>query len=342
MRALQSPLAQNRLIDGVAPRVNRFVTISRQPSARRRRARARGGAGARRLGRRGDTLSTTTSTYLSIENNLARYQKMIASEPTVKTATDYYAANIGKVTSISDLVGNYRLLSYALTAYGLGNQVNNKALVTKVLEGGVTSSKALANTLSNPNWAKFAKAFDFVDNDAGSISTSSAVSTTEANYNETKLESQEGQQDVGVQLALYFQRVAPTIKSSYNVLGDENLLEAFQTIFGVTLNSYGSIDTNASIVSKLMPMSDLTNPTKLKSLTERFTAQYTLLYGPGGQDSSSALTVTDSGTTTSNLNAATSIMSGIVSGNSSYGGSSTAELFSSALMTSLQSLSLGG
>ena len=86
-------------------------------------------------------MSTTTSTYLSIENNLARYQNMIASEPAVKTATDYYAANIGKVTSISDLVGNYRLLSYALTAYGLGDQVDNKALVTQVLEGGYTSSK---------------------------------------------------------------------------------------------------------------------------------------------------------------------------------------------------------
>jgi hypothetical protein len=288
-------------------------------------------------------LSTTTSTYLSIENNLARYQKMVASEPAVKTATEYYAANIGKVTSISDLVGNYRLLSYALTAYGLGDQVNNKALVTKVLEGGYTNSKALANTLSNPNWAKFAKAFDFVGSGASSISTSSAVSTTEANYDETKLESQEGQQDVGVQLALYFQRVAPTISSSYNVLGDENLLEAFQTIFGVTLNTYGSVDTNASIVSKLMPMSDLTDATKLKQLTERFTAQYTLLYGPGGQNASSPLTVTSSGTTTtSNLNAATTILSGVLSGNSSYSGSSTAELLSSALLTGLQSLSLGG
>ena len=54
------------------------------------------------------------------------------------------------------------------------------------------------------------------------------------------------------------------------MLGDENLLEAFQTIFGVTLNTNGSIDTNASIVSRLMPMSDLTDPTKLKQLTERF------------------------------------------------------------------------
>ena len=288
-------------------------------------------------------MSTTTSTYLSIENNLARYQKMIAGEPAVKTATDYYAANIGKVTSISDLVGNYRLLSYALTAYGLGDQVDNKALVTKVLEGGYTKSTALANTLSNPNWAKFAKAFDFVGSGASSVSTASAVSTTETNYDEQALESQEGQQDVGVQLALYFQRVAPTITSSYSVLGDENLLDAFQTIFGVTLNANGDIDANASVVSKLMPMSDLTDPTKLKQLTERFTAQYTLLYGPGGQDASTPLTVSDSGTTTSShLNAATSILSGVISGNSSYGGSSTAELFSSALLTGLQNLSLGG
>jgi hypothetical protein len=293
-------------------------------------------------------LATTTSTYLSIQNNLARYQKMVANEPSVKTATAYYAANIGSVKSIKDLVGNYRLLSYALTAYGLGDQVNNKALVTKVLEGGVTNSdgsnnpKALANTLANANWAKFAKAFDFLGSGASSVTSSTAVATTEAAYGEQTLETQQGKQDVGVQLALYFQRVAPTIKSAYSVLGDKNLLEAFQTIYGVTLNSNGNIDANAAIVDRTMPIKDLQDPTKLKQLTARFTAQYTLLYGPGGQNASSPLTATSSGTTTGNLNAATSIMSGIVSGNSSYGGSSTAELFSSALLTSLQSLSLGG
>ena len=286
--------------------------------------------------------TTTTSTYLSIAKNLARYQKMVANEPAVKTATDYYAANIGKVKSISDLVGNYRLLSYALTAYDLGDQVNNKALVTKVLQGGVTSPHALANTLGNPNWAKFAKAFDFVGQGASSISTSSAVSTTETNYDEAKLESQEGKSDVGVQLALYFQRVAPTITSPYSVLGDENLLEAFQTIFGITLNTNGSIDANAAIVSKLMPTSDLTDPTKLKRLTERFTAQYTVLYSTGGKDASSPLTVTSGGTKTSNLIASTSILSGVISGNSSYGGSSTAQSLSSVLLSGLQSLSLGG
>ena len=287
-------------------------------------------------------MSTTTSTYLSIENNLARYQKMVGSEPAVKNATAYYAANIGKVSSVSGLVNNYRLLSYALTAYGLGDQVNSTALVTKVLEEGTTSSKALANTLANPNWAKFAEAFSYLTQ--GTSVTSSDISTTESDYTEQRLETQEGQQNVGVQLALYFKRVAPTVSSSMGILGDENLLEAFQTIFGVTLNADASVDTNAAIVSKLMPMSDLTNSKSLNQLVERFTAQYTVLYGPGGQDASSPLQVYNAGSTTtsSSLNAATSIMDGIVTGNSSYSGSSTTESLSSVLLSSLQNLSLGG
>lgn len=288
----------------------------------------------------GRVVSTTTSTYLSIENNLPRYQAMVSSEPAVKTATAYYAANIGSVTSISDLVNNYRLLSYALTSYGLGDQVNNKALVTKVLEGGVTSPHALANTLSNANWAKFAAAFNFVGSGASSISTPTAVSTTESDYVEQKLESDEGQQDPGVQLALYFQRVAPTISSAYNVLGDENLLDAFQTTFGVKLNTNGSIDANAAIVNRVMPMSDLTDPTKLKQLTERFTAEYTLDYGPGGVDASSPLTVETGGVATTNTDAATSIMSGIISGNSSNGGG--ANLLGNALLSAVQNLPFGG
>ena len=175
-----------------------------------------------------------------------------------------------------------------------------------------------------------------------SVTSDTAVATTKAAYTEQTLESQQGQQDVGVQLALYFQRVAPSVTSAYGILGDKNLLEAFQTIYGVTLNSNGNIDANAAIVDRTMPIKDLQDPTKLKQLTARFTAQYTLLYGPGGQNASTPLTVTSGGQATTHLNAATSIMSGIVSGNTSYSGSQTASLLSSALLSGLQRLTLGG
>ena len=85
---------------------------------------------------------------------------MTAAEPAVKTATAYYEANIGSVKSIGDLVGNYRLLSYALNAYGLGDQINAKGLITKVLEGGVSNPRSLANTLPNSQWKAFVAAFN--------------------------------------------------------------------------------------------------------------------------------------------------------------------------------------
>ena len=165
-------------------------------------------------------MTTTTVAYLSVTQNLAQYQAMTAAEPTVKSATAYYQANIGKVTSIQDFVGNFRLLSCALAAYGLGDQIKNRALIAKVFEGGASNPKSLANTLKNANWKAFAAAFDFLGK--GAVSSPGAVGTTTTDYVEQQLESDQGAQDVGVELALYFQRVAPTVANEYGILADRN------------------------------------------------------------------------------------------------------------------------
>ena len=290
-------------------------------------------------------MTTTTSTYLAVSQNLTRYQTMTADQPAVKTASEYYAANIGKVTSIQDFVGNYRLLSYALDAYGLGDQVNSTALVTQVLQGGVTDPKALANTLSNPNWAKFAAAFDFVGQGAASISTASAVQTTTSDYVEQQLESDQGAQDQGVQLALYFQRVAPTVSTGMGIMGDVNLLDVVQTIFGLPPETAGTnIDAEAAIISQLVPTSTLQDPTKLQQLTERFTAMYDSTYGPGGTGASTPLTISNDGASTAPVSAATTILTNLINANGASSGSltSAAASFSGDLISSLQGLTLGG
>jgi hypothetical protein len=290
-------------------------------------------------------MTTTTAAYLSVTQNLARYQAMTTAEPGVKSATAYYQANIGNVTSIQDLVGNYRLLSYALDAYGLGDQVRNTALIEKVLEGGVSNSKSLANTLSDSRWRAFAKAFDFVGKGASSISSASAVATTTADYDEQQLESDQGAQDVGVQLALYFQRVAPTVTSEYGVLADKNLLEVAQTIFG--LSSSTDVDAQAQTLSKLMPVADLQDPKKLQQLTERFTAMYDLSYGPGS-DATTSLTAS-SNDSSADTSAASAILAGVIQSNGETIGKAlnaftdaATPMFSASLMTSLQRFRLGG
>jgi hypothetical protein len=247
------------------------------------------------------------------------------------------------VTSIKDFVSNYRLLSYALDAYGLGDQVNSTALVTQVLEGGVSNPKSLANTLSNPNWAKFAAAFNFAADGASSISTASAVKATTSAYVEQNLETDEGEQDPGVQLALYFQRVAPTESSGMDIMGDENLLDVVQTIFGLPPETTGTnIDDEAAEISRLVPTSELQSPKELQLLTERFTAMYDLDYGAGGVDASTPLTVDSDGVSSESTDASSTILGNVISGNASFSGDSTASYFSSTLLASVQNLPFGG
>ena len=284
---------------------------------------------------------TTLSSYLAVSRNLTRYQKMVASDPMVKTPGDYYAANIGKVKSIADFVGNYRLLSYALKAYGLSDHINDKALVTKVLQGGVSSSKALANTLADPRWQAFAKAFDFVGKGAPSVGVSSAVDKVKSGYVENELEIGQGNQNVGVQLALYFKRVASTITSVYSIIGDKNLLQVAQTIFNIPAMTGSDVDQQAKIIGKLMPIASLQDPAKLEKLTERFSAMYDITYGASG----GGLTAVGYGA--SQANAATGVLQGIITSNGqtlakALSSSTPTSLFSDQFMAQLQRLSIGG
>ena len=193
-------------------------------------------------------------------------------------------------------------------------------------------------------WFAFAKAFDFKEAGAGSVTSASAVATTTHDYIESQLESDQGQQDPGVQLALYFMRVAPTVTNAYGILADPNLLSVVQTVFGLP-PEVGStnIDAEAHTISKLVPLSTLTDPKALQSLTERFTAMYELNFGPTSNNPN-GLSVS-SNDSLSVPSAASVVLSGVISSNggalsslNSAGGS----LFSNQLLTSMQGLQLGG
>jgi hypothetical protein len=297
---------------------------------------------------RDSSMTTTTSAYLAVSQNLPRYQAMTPTLPAVQSATAYYEAHIGGVTSIQDFVDNYRLLSYALDAHGLGGQINSKSLIIKVLQGGVSNPNSLANTLNNSAWKAFAAAFNFAGRGASAVSSANAVQTTTSDYVEQQLESDQGAQDIGVQLALYFQRVAPTVGNEYGILADPNLLEVAQTIFGLSpATSAENIDTQAQTLSRLMPISDLQDPAKLKQLTDRFTAMYDLTYGPSS-GATTNLTVASSNSS-SDQSGAAAVLADVISSNGSvlssalnaFTGAPT-QTFSDGLMSSLQKLSLGG
>ena len=150
---------------------------------------------------------------------------------------------------------------------------------------------------------------------------------------------------MGVQLALYFQRVAPTVTNDYGILADPNLLQVAATIMG--LPPAAAADLQPKTLYELMPLSDLQDPAKLNQLTERFTAMYDYTYGPSS-GATSDLTV-DSGNSSSGPSGAAAVLASVISSNGSVLGSelndftgTTQPIFSTALMLSLSRLTLGG
>jgi hypothetical protein len=162
-----------------------------------------------------------------------------------------------------------------MKAYGLDDMTYAKGLITKLLNEGTTSNSALANTLSDPRYKAFAQAFDFADLGSVATSTSAATTGTVSKFVEQTFEDNEGSQNTGVQLALYFKRNASSVTSAYGLLGDSAMLKVVQTAYGISpYAGAADIDTQAAYLNKVLNIKDLQDPTKVDKLVERFTAMW--------------------------------------------------------------------
>ena len=103
----------------------------------------------------------TFTSYNLISRDLPKALARVAKEPVVDTETKYYLANIGKVKTIEEFVGNSRLFRYAMKAYGLEDMAYAKAIMVKALKEGVSSPESFANKLTDRRYAEFVAAFNF-------------------------------------------------------------------------------------------------------------------------------------------------------------------------------------
>lgn len=89
-----------------------------------------------------------------------------------------------------------------------------------------------------------------------------------------------GQTNDGEQLALYFQRKAPSIISVYDIMADSALCKVLTTTSGLSSGvSSTKVDAQAKLLGKLINVTDLHDPTKLNAFLKRFSVQYDLKSG---------------------------------------------------------------
>ncbi len=224
-----------------------------------------------------------------LKKTMVRQQMVQQSLPANQRDEAYFRDKIGKADTAEKLVGDKRLLRIALTAFGLEGDVNSKAFIQKVLEGGTLKEGSLANKLADKQYQKFSAAFGYGDFSVPRTKISTFPDEILAQFRSRSFEAAVGQQNNTFRLSMNAEREIPALANKgsselakwYTLLGNAPLREVMQTALGLP-KSFSSIDIDQQVstlrkrTEATFGSSDLSqfkDPSKMDALVRRFILQ---------------------------------------------------------------------
>jgi len=230
---------------------------------------------AARLAQSEGEISATASAYLA--GATKRGQTLDAA----KAETLYYREQIERVSSLSDLLKDKRLLTYVLDAFGVTLPSAPADFMEQVMKSDLEDPDSFANKLEDRRFAQIAASFNFAPD--GSLVVQPAdpaqsrrgiLNTIELHTRQT-LEKQTGTESEGTRLALYFQRKAPEISSVYGILADRALQQVVFKALGLPDEmAQAPIDHQAELLKSRLKIEDFKDPQKLEKFLARFSIRF--------------------------------------------------------------------
>ncbi|MEO8529911.1 MAG: DUF1217 domain-containing protein [Deltaproteobacteria bacterium] len=199
----------------------------------------------------------------------------VARSPETQRLTDYFKAKIGSVKTADDLMKDRRLLSVALGAFGLQDDINSKAFIRKVLAEGSTSPDAFANRLADKRYLQFAQAFGFGDAPVAPTQLASFANDITSRYVNKQFEQSVGEQDPNMRLALNFgtgiQSVVNGQQSGnarwFAIMGNTQLRTVLEGAFGLP-SSFGKLDIDQQLSGFKSSLARLTGKSDVSALSD--------------------------------------------------------------------------
>jgi hypothetical protein len=188
-----------------------------------------------------------------------------SSAPGAAFKTQYYKNAIANVTSVDDLLGNARLVSYLETSFGLDPSEQSTALLRNVLTSDLSDPDSFANQQSNAAYRKLAAAFNF--NTDGTINGGAAQSDDQLN---DTVDDFSANNDAAVQkyqtteINFYKTDIAK-IGSVSDFIKDTGLYDFVLSAFGIDPSK-----TSSLTIEKVLE-SDTSNPSSFANMSHNAT-----------------------------------------------------------------------
>jgi len=167
----------------------------------------------------------------------------------LKRDTEYFVENISNIETADDLVSDRRLLTVALGAFGLQDDIDNRFFIQKMLSDGTTATDALANRFADSRYSEFSAAFGLGPGEIRGALSSGFAEEIVTKFQANSFEIATGNQDEDMRIALYAERTLPDVVSGsgsdaskwFAIMGQTPLRKLFETAFGLP-DAFGQAD----------------------------------------------------------------------------------------------------
>ncbi len=211
--------------------------------------------------------------YKQLTHDMVSTMALTAKRPEIKRESKHYLDRIRDIKTVDEFMNDSRVLNYALSAFGLKDMAFAKAFIRKVLSEGVDNPNSFTLQLADSRFREFAETFNFARYGKATTSFDRTQQGTVDRYLRNTVEEQAGKQNESLRLALYFQRKAPQISTTYGILADRAIYTVVRTALGLPIAiSSGDIDKQATLIGSKVDVKDFSDPAKLEKFIMRYMA----------------------------------------------------------------------
>lgn len=232
------------------------------------------------------TVTETAREYIVQQTRFLKGDEKEEARKKADEESSYYTSTITGIKTLEEFLDDRRLVDFVLTAKGIDPTTVTDEFLAEAFASDLMDPESFVNQQTDTRFAELVGTFNFdsegnLNRDApATVQSLGQMIETQNLYLRQTLETEQGNENAGVRLALYFERMAGSITDAYGILGDEALMEFFRVTFSMpTELGNMDIDQQAKIIESKLDLSDLDDPEKLQKLVQRFTIMYDLENG---------------------------------------------------------------
>lgn len=246
-----------------------------------------------------------------LERTLERQQAGHAAAAGPQRAEMHFRQQIAGVTSARELVADRQLLAVALTAFGLRDDLPNRAFIERVLESPTAERTSFVNRLADRRYLALAEAFGFGDGAPPRNKTPGFAEKVIGLYRDRRFEEAVGDQDESMRLALSLRRDLTQMAQRemseqalwLTVLGTPSLRTVFESAYRLP-SGFGALDLDRQVdimrertrrVFNDPGIAQFSDPARLNGLIQRFFLSQQMDQANATGSSSTALTLLQAG-----------------------------------------------